>query len=306
MWFKVKKIISITLIAVFVINICLFNTYAEELTYPDNSDLDMFDFDMTMDEYRELTFEEREILIAEAYERIFPQDENANARYKSGENDPTHQTITAQAVDAFINDKGFYTANSTTSVTHVLALVVFSAAPDSITDESYRASNSDHFYLPETGKGLLGAQRSAADAFEEYYNKALEQVQNNNITTALKHLGRALHYVQDVTVPHHTESALTVAHANYEAFCYDNIEEYIGDITTVDTSSYNTVLSQDCSSIIASTARVSNLYYDYVHYSGDTTYWDTVASRQTVVAVKKTAAVLYKFSVDASLTLYDV
>ncbi len=285
-------------------NLCFFSAYANDFTYADNSDLSVFTQNMTIEEYRALTFEEREELIQNIYNVVFANE--SNARYKSGENDPTHQTITAQAVDAFINDKGFYTANSSTSVTHVLALVVFSGAPDSVSDESYTASNADHFYLPDSGKGLLYSNRSAADAFEEYYNKALEQVQANNMTVAMKHLGRALHYLQDVTVPHHTVSALTVAHANYEAFCHDNIEDYISDISTVDSSTYNSVVSQNYESIIASTARVANLYYDYVNDSGDTTYWNTVANRQTVIAVKKTAAVLYKFAIDASLTLYDV
>lgn len=86
----------------------MFSVSAEDLTYSSNSILNTLDFDITMEEYRALTFEEREILIAEAYERIFPQNENANARYKSGfDDDPTHQTITTQAIEAFMNDKGF-------------------------------------------------------------------------------------------------------------------------------------------------------------------------------------------------------
>lgn len=301
---KFKKIISFLLIVVFVMNICLINVYADELTYSSNSILNTLDFDMTMEEYRALTFEEREILIAEAYERIFPHDENANVRYKSGENDPTHQTITAQGIEAFMNDKGFFSNDVTLNVVYLLALVVYSGAPDEISDESYKASNYDHFYLPSTGEGLPPWERSASDAFVEYYYKAIDQIQRGNMETAMMHLGRALHYVQDVTVPHHTEYALTAAHYNYEAFCYENIEEYISDFTTVDTNSYNSILTTACSTIVESTARVANLYYNYVDYSFDTSYWDTVARRQTVAATKRTATILYKFAVDASLTLY--
>lgn len=192
------------------------------------------------------------------------------------------------------------------NVVYVLALVVYSAAPDDPNDISNITLNTDHFYNPETGEGFVGANRSAVDAFEDFYERALNSVQSNDMETAMMHLGRALHFLQDVTVPHHTADAGTIAHANYEAFCHENIEDYIGDITTVEASLYNLLLSQDCDTIIESTARVANLYYDYVHYSGNRTYWDTVASRQTVVAVKRTAAILYKFSVDASLTLYDV
>lgn len=276
---------------------------AETLTVnKSSSSFDLSTVDITMEEYNLLTFEERQALFDELYNLVFPS--NNNARYKSSEDDPTHQAITSQAADAFINDKGFYSSDSSASIALLLTLVVYSGAPDSTSDESYKFSNYDHFHIPSTGNGLDLMSRSAADAFNEYYNKAIVAANNDDMSNAMKHLGRALHYIQDVTVPHHTVEILTVAHANYEAFCHENIANYIGDFSTVDENSYANILTQSCVSLVEGTARVSNLCYERVNNSFNQSDWDTVARRQTVSATKKTATILYKFAVDANLTLY--
>ena len=138
---KMKKLISICLVvtmATVIYSPIIAN--AETLTVnKSSSSFDLSTVDITMEEYNLLTFEERQELFDELYNLVFPS--NNNARYKSSEDDPTHQAITSQAADAFINDKGFYSSDSSASIALLLTLVVYSGVPDSTSDESYKFSN---------------------------------------------------------------------------------------------------------------------------------------------------------------------
>jgi len=63
---------------------------------------------------------------------------------------------------------------------------------------------SEHYYNPKNGKGALNYFRTARQKAEEYYQLSITNWQNGDYTTSVYNLGRAMHMVQDVTLPHHT------------------------------------------------------------------------------------------------------
>lgn len=289
-----KKFIAV-IMSIFIIGSCLVApAYAVEqsqIEIPDG---------MALEDFLQLTYEEKINLVDNCYS----WNNNMNARYKSGEDDPTHSDITTAGLTAFIEDKGFW-ATGLDGIMISLTIALYSLAPDKIEDESYTASNADHFYLVSTGRGLYGGT-SASDKFVEYYNKAVTAQNNGNTGDAAAHLGRALHYIQDVSVPHHTKFALTIGHSAYEAFCDENIETYLGDFDSTPNSFYAYSQTCEASDLVPMVASVSNEYYDDVKNSLFQSAWDSTADTLTNYAAQMTSVVLYMFALDCGLTLIEV
>lgn len=286
-----KRIVAIVL-ALLVTSCCLFvpANAAEDtqVNIPEG---------MTLADFCELSYDEQIALIDGCYD----WSTNVNARYKSGEDDPTHSDISAAGISAFIADKGFW-ATGTDGLGLALTIAIYSLAPDKVSDESYTASNADHFYLVSKGTGLYGGT-SASERFEEYFNAAVKAQKAGNEEKAAEHLGRALHYIQDVSVPHHTKFALTVAHSKYEAFCDENIETYLGDYESTIESYYIIWKDLAIEDFVPTVAGVSTKYYDDVKNSAKQEKWDSTAKTLTRYSASVTSAVLYRFAIECDLTL---
>ncbi len=289
-----KKFLSI-IMSILIAGCCFVTpTYAVE-----QSQIDI-PINMTLEDFLQLTYEEQIDLVDNCY----TWNNNTNARYKSGEDDPTHSDITTAGLAAFVSDKGFW-ATSSDGLMLSLIIALYSLAPDQTSDESFTISNADHFYLVSTGKGLYGGT-SAAERFVEYYNKAVTAQNSGNSSEAAAHLGRALHYIQDITIPHHTKFALTLAHSQYEAFCDENIETYLGDFNSTPDSFYVYSQAYDASDLVPIVASVSTRYYDDVKNSLNKDAWSATANTLTNYAAQMTSAVLYMFALDCGLTLTAV
>lgn len=286
-----KRIVSIIL-ALLVTSCCLLvpanaaeNT---QVTIPEG---------MTLSDFCELSYDEQIALIDGCYD----WSTNVNARYKSGEDDPTHAEISAVGISAFIGDKGFW-STGTEGLGLALTIVIYSLAPDKVSDESYTGMNADHFYLVSKGTGLYGGT-SASERFEEYFNAAVKAQKAGNEEKAAEHLGRALHYIQDVTVPHHTKFALTAAHSNYEAFCAENIETYLESYETTASSFYKLGKNLEIDDLVPYVANISTKHYDNVKNSLKKDYWNSTARTLTNYSAGITSAVLYRFAIECDLTL---
>ena len=279
---RTKRMTKKTLILVFSIalSVCFcFNTCA---------------LDMSIEEFFALPYSVRDEILNDLILEEF--GENQNARYTSGDNDPTHQNVTSAGINILKNTKGFWTNNTN----QIELLMTYSAAPDKLTDSSYTIGNTDHFYVVSTGNGLLGGT-SAADKFVEYYNKAVTAQNANNSSTAMKHLGRALHYLQDVSVPYHTVSTVTTEHANYETYCYQCCFSFLGSLPTMTSDDYDAVMQCTLRTYLINMATLSNSYYNSVINNSNN--WLSVARTLMKTSAKNTAAVLYRFSRDTGLSL---
>jgi len=63
---------------------------------------------------------------------------------------------------------------------------------------------TEHFYDYKSGYGAFRYFRSARQKAEEYYNTAKVKFEQEDYDNAFLFLGRAVHMVQDVTMPQHT------------------------------------------------------------------------------------------------------
>ena len=93
-------------------------------------------------------------------------------------------------------------------------------------DQDYKSSN--HFYNPESEKGLYGFSNAHKECLH-YYAKALTKYMLDDNRCAMHYLGAACHLVQDVTVPQHVNIRLLKNHRKYEQWVikmYDHHNEF--------------------------------------------------------------------------------
>ncbi len=83
-----------------------------------------------------------------------------------------------------------------------------------------------HFHHPWSHRGYLTAS-SSADQTAWLYAFALNLWQNGKRAQALYQLGRALHLVQDIFIPHHSAVTACKGHGPLEKWLTDNWEPYL-------------------------------------------------------------------------------
>ncbi len=127
-------------------------------------------------------------------------------------NKTTHLNMTLLA----LRDSGL-------SPSDVRQLARFSQMPDFIKEELGRCNNA-HFYFPTKKKPgyFLGAsgQNNALSRYLSHISKALNSVDKE---TFYRYVGYAMHYIQDVSMPMHTEAGSIIQkirdyylHSNFE------------------------------------------------------------------------------------------
>ena len=298
-----KRFISMVLCLLICISLSV-NTYAYSEKKAPELDYSNIVGSMTAEEFFALSSEEQLALVERCYEVTFPTKQSKpSARYKSGDKDGTHQPIAAMALSILDHDKGFWIMG-TEGIGVILRIAIFAGAPDHSDDESYVVGNSNHFYVVDTGKGLNGKESSSVK-FVEYYNKAKAAQKRGDNYLAAEHLGRALHYVQDASVPHHTISYLTIAHANYEKFCSENVETYLSELEDPYSPNtlYPSITKRALNEIVPFEAEYSHAFYGNVNTTLNQSKWGSTASQLIKRSTKVSAAILYKFALDSNLTL---
>ena len=127
--------------------------------------------------------------------------------------------------------------------------------------------------------------------------------------TPTEYLGRCLHYVQDVNVPHHAANVISLglvgSHAQFEKFAFENAESYLGSYTTIPGSFYTMVNNSSVATLTHNAAVFSKARIDNVDNVLDKTQWGTNADACLEGAARYSAMVLYKFSRVASVPFYS-
>lgn len=89
-------------------------------------------------------------------------------------------------------------------------------------DQDLKSSN--HFYNPESKKGLYGLSNALKEC-SAYYAAALTCWNRKDVNKAIFYLGAACHLVQDVTVPQHASVRLLKKHRKYELWLIKTYEK---------------------------------------------------------------------------------
>lgn len=161
----------------------------------------------------------------EIVEDIFPGywDEQISPQWSSGDKDVanpgTHGYITQLAYDLLCDDDmaahSFYSGQKTN-------LIRGSILPD--VDETSLGLFVWHFY-GENGNSFNDSSTTAYTKCIEHYNEAVDLYESGSKSSAMEELDRALHYLQDVNVPHHAMNAVAILtnHTQFEAYGYSTL-----------------------------------------------------------------------------------
>lgn len=93
-----------------------------------------------------------------------------------------------------------------------------------------------HFYLPEKGTSFLdfSGQGNAYARYNLHIRKMLFAIKQRNTYQAIKHAGKALHFLQDMTQPHHTQGGFVFnkvfnlfTHRGFESFVRENEDRFL-------------------------------------------------------------------------------
>lgn len=332
-----KKLISLILALVFTFLMCQTLAYAEEATDYGGIDISLYTkskLDLsqyTLDDIRAMSSEEYLNLVKE-FERVYDPygsyvsedlslmnsadltDENGtvSTQWKSGKNNSegeytkngSHEYISAIACTVLNNDKGFFSTDTTANIIIALCISLASMLPD--TDEREPAFVG-HFYDPDTQKNYVGsAANTARTNAEKHFKAALLSASNGAMDEVYEHLGRCLHYVQDVNVPHHAANVTGVnpSHSAFEKYAFENQEAYLENFGTIPASNYRNAYSWNIGTITHKAAAEAKPMISHVNNILDKSEWSEYARITMQNATRYSAMAIYRFAMESSLTLY--
>ncbi len=333
-----KKLISLILALAFTFLMCQTLAYAEEaedyggidISLYTKSELDLSQY--TLDDIRAMSSEEYLNLVKE-FERVYDPydsyvaedlsltnstdltDENGtvSTQWKSGTinkegeytESRTHEYITAIACTVLDNDKGFFANNATANIVISLCISLASLLPD--TDENEVILFLGHFYNPDTQKNYVGSTTNTARTnAEKHFKAAVLSASYGAMDEAYEHLGRCLHYVQDVNVPHHAANVIGTnpSHSSFEEYALENQEAYLENFRTISVSNYRNAYSWDIGTITHKAAAEAKPMISHVNNILDKSEWSEYARITMQNATRYSAMAIYKFAMESSLTLY--
>ena len=332
-----KKLISLILALAFTFLMCQTLAYAEEAADYGGIDISLYiksKLDLsqyTLDDIRAMSSEEYLNLVKE-FERVYDPygsyvaedlslmnsadltDENAtvSTQWKSGKNNSegeytkngSHEYISAIACTVLNNDKGFFSTDTTANIIIALCISLASMLPD--TDEREPAFVG-HFYDPDTQKNYVGsAANTARTNAEKHFKAALLSASNGAMDEVYEHLGRCLHYVQDVNVPHHAANVTGVnpSHSAFEKYAFENQEAYLENFGTIPASNYRNAYSWNIGTITHKAAAEAKPMISHVNNILDKSEWSEYARITMQNATRYSAMAIYRFAMESSLTLY--
>ena len=173
-------------------------------------------------------------------------------------------------------------------------LQIFCIKPD---EDEIEGAYKLHFYNPATNKNFRGENKSALKMFIDHYNRAINNYKCGKIEKAYEELGRAIHFLEDLNTPVHTnnqclmDSATNFAfHISFENRCkviQDNIK------SKMEKNEYEYYIINSLEAIGRSSAEIANDNF-YALYNKILPR-DVVVANAIENAQKAVAGVLYKF-----------
>ncbi|WP_457559665.1 hypothetical protein [Candidatus Harpocratesius sp.] len=210
-------------------------------------------------------------------------------------NDGTHGAITQAAIDVLRNDGYTNIADEIDAHYDRIALAQHDADWQGELF-GYPVAARNHYMDAQTHAPLLPGCESAGNYGQTYFDKAVDEFKQNKISDAWYHFGKALHVLQDLTVPHHAHNEMFAGHSEYEGLIYTSY------ITSTTSSGYYTFSSlsghyNDDTAFgwIDRAAHYSYGYFSYVDDPNDNSQYRYVQSILLPKAVRLSAGFLKFF-----------
>jgi len=165
-------------------------------------------------------------------------------------------------------------------------------------DEASLLSSREHFMNPVTHNGL-GGFRSAGDLANELFATGVNDWLDGDKENSMFKLGKILHLVQDLTVPHHAVPTLLNGHLEYEKWYTTDI---VIEKLTANTGNYDHDTIFD---YLLYNGEQSLSHFKYVDLADNDDDFDYCASQMVPLAQSTSAgaAVLYFEAIEAETPL---
>lgn len=233
---------------------------------------------LTFDEMKNLSIEELGKYFSIAYQHEFPEefntvnqeyvDPNQIAPQWKSTNYPLDDNSTLESTHFFITFFSFafidnYYMNYFTKLPQdndITYVVLYSERPD------MASTCIDHFYNPSDGTNCFKyvVAPTAKGEFAALMDKAVNEMNSGKKESSMKTLGKAVHYIQDVCVPQHSNNASfnEKNHAEFEQWVADNFEKtnVTGRVDAIPSSKFNQVKTQTPADLLIAAAWSG--YYD--------------------------------------------
>lgn len=215
-----------------------------------------------------------------------------------------HEYITSVSCVILANDKGFFSNNDWDKLYIVLSISVASLLPDR--DEVGTPVFVGHFYDPDTGKNYANSTSNTAKTnAQAQYNMAVAAANRGDMNAAYEHIGRCLHYVQDVNVPHHSANIVAPSHKLFEKYAFNNQESYLSEYESISNGNYTNAVNMNVGEITHLAASNSKPMSSQVNNILNQSMWNHVAGACMRNSARYSAMVLYRFSRVSSVPFYS-
>jgi phospholipase C len=150
--------------------------------------------------------------------------------------------------------------------------------------------SSDHFYNPDTDRGLYGSSNAKKECMA-YYTRALNEYFHGNIKNAMFYFGAASHLIQDLTVPQHANVKLLNSHRSYEKWII-RVHKHHDEFKISEDGIYLNSLKRY---IDLNSREAISAYKKYSHEKNRHLRFYKITSEVLIMAQKTTAGFMLKF-----------
>lgn len=228
-------------------------------------------------------------------------------KFFSGGPSNSHQLFARQALDILRNDKG-YDIFKIIDANSMNIMLAYCDKPD---EDETNIFFAYHFYNPFTKRNFLprfmkSSKITGLTKFQEHMKNALNYYKKEQ-DQAMKELGRAIHFLEDINVPHHAANLIPLLsnHHRFENYVNKNNKKFI-----VETSSwYNKYEDKSfqnyCVAIYEACAKNSYLYKDMANSSKKEDLRIS-AAETTKFAQEIMASLIYRFLIEVKAIYVDI
>ena len=153
---------------------------------------------------------------------LWEDDAEISPQWGSGGSTKVHQWMVSRALAVLENDYGYWITDPFYAGGYIGQMFAGADWPDN--NERDNMTFKGHFYNPTTGKNWMGETNPTAfTRFRSWSNIARDSWHLNR-ELALSYLGRSLHYLSDLSCPHHVHNQIAGLsdHSEFESWADAN------------------------------------------------------------------------------------
>lgn len=214
-----------------------------------------------------------------------------------GPND-SHQLFAKQALNIIRNDKGSDVLKPIEN--NISVMLEHCDKPDKDEADNFFAY---HFYNPYTKKNYLPSFLNASnitglDKFKEHMKKAVNYYKKDK-NKSMEELGRAIHFLEDINVPHHAANLIAglSTHSEYEKYISKNNSKFFVQTSSLYDEYKDKNFETYYASIFNDCAKNAYSYKDKAN-SKNKEDWNKAAVPTIKMGQETIASLIYRFLIE--------